>query len=169
MPLESIPHREVQQAAFFRLVDDDVEIDAGATPDAIEDTSPFRASRTALVAAALIRLTPCNSIEVRNPSTAAITASPVRDLIAPPDENESRPSDTRRESSSTIRGGCPTTISATASRMALAPMSRTATRTGTSAAAASPADGLSALDIQPMILDRRVGYRKCKRPVTAGE
>ena len=36
VPLESVPDRQIQQAALFGLVDD-VEIDPGATPDAIQE------------------------------------------------------------------------------------------------------------------------------------
>ena len=62
----------------------------------------------------------------RNPSSAAKVASTVFGRITPP-EKVSRPSSTPREASSTSRMGRPVAISAITRRMALAPMSSTAT------------------------------------------
>ena len=53
--------------------------------------------------------------------------SAVRDLIVP-EANVSRPSNTARDASSTMRADRSAAISAITSRIALAPMSRTATR-----------------------------------------
>ena len=62
----------------------------------------------------------------RNPSSAANAASAVFGRITPP-ENVSRPSSTPREASSTSRIGRPVAASAITRRIALAPMSSTAT------------------------------------------
>ena len=65
----------------------------------------------------------------RKPSRAANVASAVCGRITPP-ENVSRPSSTPRDASSTTRIVRPAATSAMTRRMALAPMSSTATASG---------------------------------------
>src|SRR5262245_60054358 len=75
----------------------------------------------------------------RKLSSAASAASIVPDLIVP-EEKVSRPSSTPRDASSMVLIGRPGAISLTTSRMALAPMSSTATSSG---AAAFPGSSLT--------------------------
>src|SRR5678815_1363120 len=68
----------------------------------------------------------------RNPASAAIAASMVRERIAPV-EKVSRPSSTPRDASSIVRMVPLAAISLITRRMALAPMSTTATSSGAAA------------------------------------